>query len=83
MVAVSGLLLAGATVADTGSLAPLAGAGGVLAVGTAGLTAAAHHAGTLSRWPRVATRQVRGHHRILVIRRRDSAGRDGIAAARA
>ena len=37
MVAVSGLLLAGATVADTGSLAPLAGAGGVLAVGTAGL----------------------------------------------
>ena len=57
MVAVSGLLLAGAAVADTGSLALLVGAGGVLAVGTAGLTAAAHHAGTLSRW------LSRRHHR--------------------
>ncbi len=49
-VAVSGLLLAGAAVAGTGSLALLAGAAGVLAADTAGLTAAAHHAGTLSRW---------------------------------
>jgi len=44
-VAVSGLLLAGAAVAGTGSLALLAGAAGVLAAGTAGLTAAVHHAG--------------------------------------
>jgi hypothetical protein len=56
-VAVSGLLLAGAAVAGTGSLALLAGAAGVLAAGTAGLTAAAHHAGTLSRW------LSRRHHR--------------------
>ena len=48
-VAVSGLLLAGAAVAGTGSFALLAGAAAVLAAGTAGLAAAAHHAGTLSR----------------------------------
>jgi uncharacterized membrane protein YbhN (UPF0104 family) len=49
-VAVSALLLAGAAVAGTGSLALLAGAAGVLAAGMAGLTAAARHAGALSRW---------------------------------
>jgi hypothetical protein len=56
-VAISGLLLAGAAVAGTGSLALLAGAAGVLASGTARLAAAAHHAGTLSRW------LSRRHHR--------------------
>lgn len=60
-VAVSGLLLAGAAVAGTGSLALLAGAAAMLAAGTAGLTAAAHHAGTLSRW------LSRRHHRSRAI----------------
>jgi hypothetical protein len=56
-VALSGLLLAGAAVAGTDCLPLLACAAGVLAAGTAGLTAAAHHAGALSRW------LTRRHHR--------------------
>jgi uncharacterized membrane protein YbhN (UPF0104 family) len=48
-VAATGLLLAGAAV-GTGSLPLLACAAGVLAAGTAGLTAAAHHTGALSQW---------------------------------
>jgi uncharacterized membrane protein YbhN (UPF0104 family) len=49
-VALTGLLLAGAAIAGTGSLPLLACAAGVLAAGTAGLSAAAHHTGALSRW---------------------------------
>jgi putative heme transporter len=56
-VALAGLLLAGAAIAGTGCLPLLACAAGVLAAGTAGLTAAAHHAGPRSRW------LSRRHHR--------------------
>jgi putative heme transporter len=60
-VAVSALLLAGAAVAGISCLPLLGGAAGVLAAGTAGLTAAAHHAGALSRW------LSRRHHRSRTI----------------
>jgi putative heme transporter len=57
VVATLGLLLAGAAVAGTFPLPLLACGAGVLVAGTAGLSAAAHRAGALSRW------LSRRHHR--------------------